>query len=205
MGFTLAYHKTIEKLRLERTSGDHLAQLCSEQVQLDEVVQGYVRVRIQYPWGWRYHNQTVYLFPNLTTLVMKIKEVLISNHNCPCCSLCPLPFVLSLLARVHLLPTRSPELLLTQAAPAHTVGWDYSIADAGLQLRAKWKERQDTKDNCHKWLNGVQGRKVIVETYSFHWIPTSSFFYGAISAAQFFVTWCAGAGWERHQIINYVM
>lgn len=68
-------------------------------------------------------------------------------------------------------PPGPPKLLSIQAAPSRTIGWGYSISDAGRKLRAKWRKSQDIKDNDHKWLNGVQGGKVIIK-HSLHWIPT---------------------------------
>lgn len=50
----------------------------------------------------------------------------------------------------HMPSTGSPKLLSTQAAPARTAGWAYSVSDAGLNLCAKWEELQDIKDNCNK-------------------------------------------------------
>lgn len=135
---------------------------CPKQVQWDQVAHGCACVRIPDLQGQRSHTQTVHLFPNLTTSVVKIK-LLVSKRYWPCCNFCPLPFILHRWLTFHLLSSSSLELLSIQAAPACSVTWGYSVSDEGLNLHAKWKKLQDIKDNCHMWLNGVQGGKVIMK------------------------------------------
>lgn len=107
---------------------------------------------------------------------------------------------LSLLAMSHLLSTRSPELLCTQAAPAHTFGWGYSASDAGPNLRVKWKELTAIKDNCHKWLNRVQGGKLIIKHIISTEYPHSAFLWQPFGSS---VLWNLGCRCGRREASDY--
>lgn len=64
--------------------------------------------------------------------------------------------------------SRQPQTVLSQG-----VTW-FQMKD--LICMQSGKKLQDIKDNCHMWLNGVQGGKIIMK-HSFHWIATSTLFF----------------------------
>lgn len=103
--------------------------------------------------------------------------------------------------RFHLLSSRSPELLSIQAAPACSVTQGYSISDIVLNLHAKREKTQDMKDNCHKWLNGVQGGKVIMKPILSIEYPHLAFLQQLLGSTVHY-SLGAGAGRKRYQLIK---
>lgn len=150
------------------------------------------------------YTMKLQLFPNLSTLVVKLKEVLISDKNCPSCSLCPLSFI--------------PSLLAHGSHAVHLVSWDafYTVSlslhcwislfnfGCGFKLCSKCKELQGIKDNCHKGLNGAQGVKVRMKHILSIEYPYLVF---GVFLQHLLGSWvlCTGVWWQKYQIINYLM
>lgn len=103
--------------------------------------------------------------------------------------------------KFHLLSRESPELLSIQAAPACSVTQGHSISDIVLNLHAKREKTQDMKDNCHKWLNGVQGGKVIMKPILSIEYPHLAFLQQLLGSTVHY-SLGAGAGWKRYHIIK---
>ena len=88
----LQNHTSIVWLSWAGTSGDRLVQpTCSQQGQLEQVVQDCVQLGFERLHRWRHHNLSEQRVPVFDRLHWKS----VFNQNVLCLSLCPLLFVLS--------------------------------------------------------------------------------------------------------------
>lgn len=95
--FKTAFHRTVERWRLERTSEGHLAKIQLEQGNIKPVVMNHVQTAFECLQGG---DSTPYLgkvFHYLVTCMAQ-KCFLMLRQNLWCCTLCPLPLVLVLAA-----------------------------------------------------------------------------------------------------------